>query len=51
MHIDLLAFMYCQYRTAEGSFRDWAVEGQVKFGVGECEVMHARRTSPGFAIK
>lgn len=51
MHINSLAFMYCKYRTAEGFYRDWAIQGKVKFGVGDCEMLCERKSSPGFPIK
>lgn len=51
MHINFFAFMCCQYRTAEGFYRDWAIQGKVKTGVGDCEVLCERKTSPDLPIK
>lgn len=51
MHINFLAFVCCKYRTAGGFYRDWAIRRQMKFGVGDCEVLCERKTSPYLSIK
>lgn len=51
MHINFFAFICCQYRTAKGFYRDWAIQGKVKIGVGDCELLCERKTSPDLPIK